>query len=303
MKEIQDFLESNGYKLRSLGNGYWTTNAKFRGGEKITSLSVHQQTGWFKDWVTGATGSFKDLITLVTGQGNLTDEKLKELIQRVEDQERPVQKIQMNAKLDKEVLTGLLPDYRFFNKRFISEDTQKLFGIGFESSGKMRNRYVVPIFCHKTNNLVGLSGRDYRDKPPGDTIKWKHLNPSSSFLFPMYLNDKIIREKKEIIIVESIGDLLALWEMGKKNTICGFGAKASSKIINYITGIYDLKKVWISFNEDRGVNKELAGNTGALKLKQKLSKLIDGDKIKIVFPPEKCNDWSDYWVKKNLTKQ
>lgn len=300
MNEIRQFLESNGYKLKDLGTGYWSTIAHFRGGQKETSLNINQRTGAFRDWVTGVSGSFKDLICLISGEGEISDEKLKELLEKIENQEPPAPKIEIMQKFDKNILLTFLPDYQFFLRRGISAETQKLFGIGLATSGKLRNRYVVPIICYKTKNLIGLSGRYYKDNVPEGIIKWKHLNSSSNYLWPMYLNDKIIREKKEIIICESPGDLLALWEMGKKNTICSFGTKISAKTINYISGIQGLKKIWVSLNNDLGVNKELAGNTAAEKWKVRLGKLFDKNKIEIVFPPN-CNDWGDYFAKKILT--
>lgn len=303
MDEIRQFLEGQGYRLREINSEYWTTVAHFRRGQRDTSLNIRKLDGFWRDWVTGAAGSFKDLVTLITGNGELSDAKLKELLEKIENQPTPAEKIKVTKKFDKDVLLTLLPDYRFFAQRFISEDTQKLFQIGLCSSGKLRNRYVIPIFCHKTRNLIGMSGRDYRDSPPKEVIKWKHESKSSEFIFPAYLNDSIIREKKEAVLVESPGDCLALWEMGRKNTIVCFGCRASSKIINYISGIYGLKKIWISFNDDRGVNDELAGNTGAQKLKKKLSKLFDESKIEIAFPPNGCNDWSAFWTKKNQAAQ
>ncbi len=86
--------------------------------------------------------------------------------------------------------------------------------------------------------------------------------------------------------------------MGRKNTIVCFGTRASSKVINYISGIYGLQKIWIAFNDDTGINDELAGNCAAEKLKKKLSKLFNPEKIEIVFPSG-SKDWSEYWVKKN----
>lgn len=296
MNEIHDFLTSNGYSLIECGD-FYRTKALYRNGKGL-NLTIHKTKGHFKDWVSGASGSFKDLVALITG-AEVTDEKLKELLARVEAAPAPVEKIKVMTKLDPSILDTLLPDYSFYLRRGISEETQKLFKIGLCTSGKLRNRYVVPVFCHKTGALIGLTGRYYKDDS-GDKAKWMHQCPTKEFLWPMHLNDAIIREKKEIIITESAGDTLALWEMGKKNTICLFTTAASPKVINYICGIYGLKKVWIALNNDAAKNS--AGNNAAEKLRKKLLGFFSEEAVQIVYPPGGANDWSDYFrVKNGLT--
>ena len=50
-------------------------------------------------------------------------------------------------------------------------------------------------------------------------------------------------------MVESIGDMLALWEAGIKNCIVTFGLAITSKI-KQVLMVIDPKKIYISFNND-----------------------------------------------------
>ena len=45
---------------------------------------------------------------------------------------------------------------------------------------------------------------------------------------------KFIEESSEIILVESIGDVLNLYQNGIKNVICTFGTLISPTLISYI---------------------------------------------------------------------
>ena len=60
--------------------------------------------------------------------------------------------------------------------------------------------------------------------------------------------------------MESIGDMLSLWE-GIKNSVVLFGVNLSDSILFYLIGLR-VKKIVIALNND-GENK--AGNSGAEK--------------------------------------
>ena len=79
--------------------------------------------------------------------------------------------------------------------------------------------------------------------------KSKTINPSI-----WRANNRTIRESKKVILVESIGDLLSLWEADVKNVIVTFGLDVSVPIINYLLKI-DIDEICISFNNDEGNKK------------------------------------------------
>ena len=151
------------------------------------------------------------------------------------------------------------------------------------SSGKMKDRYVFPIFNSK-NKIVGFSGRDLMNYENSHRPKWKHIGSKSTWVYPAFLNADILLKNKKIIIVESIGDLLALWDAGIKYVIVSFGLDASSRLLNFLLKI-DPNEVILSFNNDEANNS--AGNKAADKTFNKLKKYFDPKQIKIILPDKK----------------
>ena len=90
---------------------------------------------------------------------------------------------------------------------------------------KLYNRYVFPIWDTNTSRVLGFTGRDISNKHP---LKWKILGKKSDWLYPFFCNKKYIKETNQIILVESIGDMLALWENGIMNSIVTFGTECVS---------------------------------------------------------------------------
>ena len=102
------------------------------------------------------------------------------------------------------------------------------------------------------------------------------------------MTNKIIKEKNEAILIESIGDMLSLWDAGIKNTIVTFGLDASVAIINFLLR-YDTETIKISLNNDADNN--LAGNEAAEKLQRKLRKYFDEGQVSIKLPTK--NDFGE----------
>ena len=156
----------------------------------------------------------------------------------------------------------------------------------------MADRYVFPIF-NKKQQVVGFSGRDLKPEKKEDSKfvrpKWKHIGDKSKWNYPLLNNVKIIREQKSIIIVESIGDMLSLWENNIKNTIVSFGVILSPNILGTLTRM-DPDKIFISFNDDSSNSN--AGNEAARVAKKKLLQFFDEDQITIKLP-EEHNDFNE----------
>ena len=144
----------------------------------------------------------------------------------------------------------------------------------------MKNRYVFPIFNSK-EEIVGFSGRDITNQ---SKIKWKHLGDKINWCYPTFLNLDIVKEKKEVYIIESIGDCLSLWDAGIKNTIVTFGLEVSVSILNLLLKV-DPNKIYISFNNDENKNK--ASNEAADKAINKLLRYFDKNQLYIKLPSKK----------------
>ena len=99
----------------------------------------------------------------------------------------------------------------------------------------------------------------------------------------MQVNNKIIRESKEVIVVESIGDMLSLWDAGIKNVAVAFGLQIGLVLVNYFLRI-DAQKIYLAFNNDEGKNS--AGNQAAQKNLNRLTRYFDYEQIRIALPDE-----------------
>ena len=135
-------------------------------------------------------------------------------------------------------LEKLLPMTTFYEKKNISEATQKIFQCGYAGGGKMYRRIVFPIY-NLNNQIHGFSGRTVIE---GDNIpKWKHMGRKTDWVYPHNLAHDNIEESGEVIIVESIGDCLALYEAGFKNVLMLAGLDIFIKIMSYLNS-FDLDK-------------------------------------------------------------
>jgi DNA primase len=188
--------------------------------------------------------------------------------------------LKSTKKFDIEILQNLELNHQYWNKRNIMDETLSQFKGGVAKAGKMKNRYVFPIF-DINNNIIGFSGRDITNL---SKIKWKHLGEKNDFLYPLFLNSSQIEAQKEIILVESIGDMLSLYQAGIKNVLVTFGTNLSLSILNYCLKI-DMKKIYISLNNDS--NKNNAGNIAAEKTHARLKRYFDDKQLKISLPTKK----------------
>ena len=174
-----------------------------------------------------------------------------------------------------------MKNHDYWVSRGISARTVSTFEGGVTFNGRMKNRYVFPIF-DEHDELIGFSGRllDINMNLP----KWKHIGAKSNWCYPLKWNYNLLLKLKEVILIESIGDMLALWEAGVKNTIVTFGIGISHSIIEFLLRI-DAQRILISFNNDEQNN--LVGNDAADKERRHLMKYFDDSQIIIAIPDYK----------------
>lgn len=276
---VYDILTEIGYcNLRDFGKE-WRTCPLYRASDNHTSLSIKKDTGEWYDFSERSGGSLPQLIQKTL---NLTSQQEALAIIGNRQTSKLTNKYELTdvQKFDKQLLIKLVKDNSYWNSRKISDRTLKIFQGGITFNGRMAYRYVFPIFDIK-NELVGFSGRSLNDNP--DFPKWKHIGNKSHWLYPFIWNKEFI-EAKSIILLESIGDMLTLWEHGIKNTLVTFGIDISSKIIELLLKL-DIPKIFISFNND--ANNHLVGNKAATEGKQKLIRFFDEKQITIAIPNEK----------------
>jgi len=295
-EKIKQVLTDLGYDLADKGK-YWHSRAVYRNGDNRTALQIWKNTGIWRDFVANTRYQpFKKLIELSCSN----DIKLEEVSTFLEDkadsfiQFSKTPKMEIEQFFDHEEVKTLLPHYKFYNDKKITNSTLRLYNGGFSMSGKMNGRFVFPVY-DENKKIIGLSGRHLLWKDGSPFPKWKHLGRKANWLYPINLppqNDektnifnKCIEEKKQIILVEGIGDSLALTEQGFYNHMVVFGLDISSKQISHLLS-YDLDKIIIATNND--YNKTInRGLSGAIKIFLKLIKYFDVSKVEIKLPVRK----------------
>ena len=295
MNKVYEILSELGYKLTDAGIEY-RTSALYRDGDNETSLRVYKDTGKWHDFKENRFGELEDLVKLTLG--TKTIEEVKYYLQN-KDFKPSVLKYEPTLENEKtfapEELADMIQDHSYWKRRGVDPSTVSVFEGGVLLNGKMAKRYVFPIFNHK-RKIVGITGRDITGN---SKIKWKHLGEKVNWVYPAIHNFKIIKKEKSVYIVESMGDMLSLWQAGVKNTIVTFGLTLSPKIVSFLIKM-DPDKIYLSFNNDSYGN--YAGNRAAKKALNKLSVFFDPEDIEIKLPSK--NDFGEMtkeeilkWVK------
>jgi len=290
-EKIEIILSQLGYSLTDKGS-YWQTNAIYRDGDNRTALQIWKDTGIWKDFVAN-TGymPFKKLLALSAKDNDAeVDQLIKDLDNNeISDFERkPIQKMQIEQFFDHDEVETLLPHYKFYNNKGISDCTLKLYNAGFSMSGKMNGRFVFPVYDENTK-VIGITGRHLLWKSTSSISKWKHIGKKASWIYPINLKvngeskfQNAVESTKEIVLIEGVGDSLALSEQNIYNHLVIFGLEISSKQIAYLMS-QNLNKITISTNND----SEKISNRGleaAIKIYLKLTNFFDASKLEIRLP-------------------
>ena len=291
---MQTTLEQLGYKLNDRGDE-WRAKPVYRDSGNENALRIFKNSGRWQDFARGYSGDFFDLIRRSGG------EVLKGI---ATNQEPPPEKKQQIIPQDiKDEFAGneadlLQRDHSYWEGRGISKATMDLFRGGILPQGTMSSmygRYVFPIFNTRMKCL-GYSGR-WINPDLGGNAKWKHLGQKKNWVYPGFINKYDIASLKKVILVESIGDGLKLWDCGIKNFFVLFGLEISDSILNALLAI-DCQKIIVSTNNDGR-----AGNSAAWKISKKLSNFFDTNQIETILPESK--DWgeaSSSEIKRKLSK-
>ncbi len=293
-EEIKDSLLRLGYKLSDRGS-YWQTSALFRNGDNPTALQIYKNSGVWKDYVQDTTfNSFQKLVQVTLGTNDP-----KEIKKYISDDKgfkydkiisESISKIEMEEVYPEDMLSRLLPHYKFYNNKGIDTEVLKNLKGGLATSGKLNGRFVFPIF-NENKQIHGFSGRDIynNDSRP----KWKHIGRKSNWVYPAFadpLTEQSISDCGHVIIVESIGDLLNLKTHGIHNVLVSFGLDLSKKLLNYLTFI-NPSHIVLSLNND-ALSKDNRGLEASYKnFLKMISHLFMPSKIKIHQPLQ--NDFGD----------
>ena len=282
----KDTLEKLGYNLQDCGN-HWRTRAIYRNGKTNTSVIIYKDSGVWRDF--GADTQSKPFNALVRETLNTDDPKVLSSYLVDSDQtykSEKKEKIEMEKIYPESYLDKLLPMKTFYEKRGISGSVQSIFKCGYAGGGKMYRRIVFPIY-DLDKNIHGFSGRTILNDD--NTPKWKHMGKKTNWVYPHHISSNSIDESREVILVESIGDCLALHEAGFKNVLVTFGLDASSKLISYLN-TFELDRIIVATNNDK--DKEInSGGIASVKAVAKLAQVFDLSIIRL--NPPLCNDFGE----------
>lgn len=287
-EQIEKILIDLGYDLSDKGS-YWQTNAVYRNGDNKTAIQIWKNSGIWKDYVANTPYQpFKKLLEISCSDDNKIEQFLKESSDEnlTFNTYSKTPKMQAEAFFNQDEITTLIPHFSFYNNKKISDDTLHLYQSGFAMSGRLNGRMVFPIL-NENKKIIGLSGRHLLWNQSSMFSKWKHLGRKSCWIYPIHMSDKNIfaqatEDKQEIILVEGIGDSLALTEQKIYNHLVLFGLDISSKQMSYLLSL-QVKKIIIATNNDAN-KQDNRGLKAAIKLYAKLAKYFDPEKIEIRLP-------------------
>ena len=278
MSEVRDILVDLGYKIQDHGREF-RMRPLYRDSGNSSVLRVYKDTGYWTDFKENKAGPIEELVRLTLGLSNI--QQAQDVIAKKYKFVKP-EREDTNSKLEhvksisKEVLTDLVRDDSYWNGRGVSSSTLALFEGGRATKNKMYGRYVFPIY-NGLKKLVGITGRYTTGKL---MPKWLHQGPTSKWAYPLQVNFQIVIEAREIIIVESIGDMLSLLEAVIKNVIVTFGLRISAHLVTCILKLAP-DKVIIALNNDADSG---AGYLAAKRGETLLSKHFGKEAVEIKLP-------------------
>lgn len=282
--EVEEILINLGFSPKRDKNG-WRMTRIHENGDNPSALLVYDN-GNFIDFVNGEKGNLAQLCKRVL---NITDQECKELLNnKYQFISKPAEiedKIKMPTIFPPETLNSLLPIHDYWLKRGISLETIQKFGGGLCMTGSMKMRYVLPIW-NSAKKLCGLTGRCTYENRVENRPKWRHSGKKSEWVYPAFLNGKILQQKREVILVESPANAMSLIECGINNVLVTFGTDLGLGILNYLLKI-DAKKIIISLDNDG------AGNEASIKMYKKLLKYFDSSVIQSSQVKDGIKDWND----------
>lgn len=279
---VEDILIGLGYELTS-EKFHFRARPLYRDSDNNTSLRIHKESGRFYDYGGSFGGDIGLLVKLTTGgRDDEVQKYLTDFLPSTED--RPT--IHHVPEYPLSILNRLLPSYQFYFEKGISIETLKLFKCGLAKSGKLYERIVFPIFNDLADKIIGFAGRDVTNKSP---IKWKLINPKKEWSYPFHLNAQVLRETSQVVLVESIGDMLSLWEAGVKNSLVLFGVELTPGVMSKLIQL-NIHDIVIATNNEP--NRTVGGGTiAAKKIQKTLSSFFDEEAIRIIQPTS--NDFGD----------
>lgn len=301
---IKDILVELGFgNITDAGKNFRCRPA-YRQSSSASVCSIQKETGLWYDFKENIGGNLQDLVSLClnidrdAAQKFLSDKNY--VAKSVEDDDEIITTVK---KYPREWLANLEQSNSYWAGRGVSSETLERFNGGVATGGRMYHRYVFPMF-DEAGAIIGFVGRDLLKLEDDTRPKWKILGAKDCFCYPYYFNKQEILREKSVILVESIGDMLSLWDNGIRNTLVTFGLSLSSGVVKTLIKTRP-EQVIVSLNNDSAGN--CAGNDAAIEFRNELRTYFDYDTVRIEFPTKKdfgemTKDEIKLWQNQSLRK-
>ena len=305
MIDVKDILIELGFSNISDHANYYRTKPIYRDSGNSSILSVNKKTGHFVDFGRRGDGIQGPIEKLVSICLDCSIENAKSWLKEkysYDPKNKTVQIFEAPQREYKTLTVGFLndleKDHTYWIDRGISKDIIEIFEGGTVKSGQMKYRYVFPIF-DKNKKLIGVTGRDLiNDNSNSARQKWKHIGKTSKWNYPFNYNKAELLNSKRIFLVESIGNMLSLFNSGHRNVLVTFGTEISFTTINTLIRC-NPEQICIAFDND----ENMAGIGGANRTQSKLKKYFDSKQIKICLPDKNdIGEMSKEEIKKWMEK-
>jgi len=194
-------------------------------------------------------------------------------------------KLKIDTVYPESTLSKLMPDYSYWKGRGMKEEVLRRLENGtapLEEKSKLSGRTIFPI-RDLDRQIVGFSGRLLTESSYAP--KWKHMFRSGKSVYPWHVTCNDIIATKRVVLVESIGDLLAVLGADIKPTLCIFGLNLNDTIISTLLA-HDIRRIVISLNRDDDPRK---GQAAANKIANKLTNFFTD--VRTALPPAPYKDW------------
>ena len=284
LDKIRNRLDRLGITVNYVGGNYCAISTEYRGGNNPNGAWCYESNVW--DAIESRFLTWEKFVSICK---KISEADAKKWLTGTdvddgEYEEQDKEKIKVQKFLVESDYADLVKSYDFFLRRGISKETLDYMGGGLAQNGPLYGRIVFKIRNEK-GKLIGAAGRDALNRGERGVVKWKLKGSKSDWIYPAFeRNIEAIRQTGQIIIVESIGDVLQLCDSGYWNVLCNFGLSLSAARLSFLLKI-NPTSIFIALNDDAD-SLENRGQIAAAKIKLKLSTFFSSGKI-INAPPSK----------------
>lgn len=165
---------------------------------------------------------------------------------------------------------GLAGREYLIDKRKISEDTAKLFQLGYvphNANNILAGRIIFPIF-DTSDHLIAIGSRAIEAKNSSLPVYWHETYKKSFYLFGMNLTKNHIRQRKHVVVCEGNFDVIKCYDEGLTNIVGLMGTSISNFQIALLLR-YCEEAVFIFDNDE---NK--AGEKASVRTKKKFEQYV-----------------------------